>query len=151
MGKLKTLYLLIIMLFQMAILVFVLFYDNTEKYNIFYVDEIDSKEQIDFYCLDSNNKIACIKMMVDDVFDYEAIFNLYNSKMNSIKVGYMSPLIFYSEVNDFSVIDDCIYINMNNLTALANIDIILECFSNTYSKLGINHVSLAFGKTTYRI
>lgn len=149
MGALKNLYLFLIFLFSIGIFTFVVFYDEDVKYNVHYVDELESDSNtVNIYLLDENNEIKPLKVNVEDKNDYQEIFSFYNEKMNSFEVGYSSPLVFSAEIKSIECFDDTLIIKIDKLSAESDNNKLMECLLKTYNELGVNTITLEAGKST---
>jgi len=149
MKDFKTLYLTLIMLFSVGILIFVIYYEDNTNYDVIYVDDFDTKK-FDLYVLDENNEITCIKTQIDKL-TYSEVFKLYNEKMNSIEVGYYSPLVSYTNCLELSVSNNMLIIKLESLSKEVNINQLLTCFINTFSYFGIEEIELSAGKSKFYI
>lgn len=152
MGTLKNLYLFLIFLFSIGIFTFVVFYDEDVKYNVHYVDELESDSNtINIYLLNENNEIKPLKVNVEDKNDYQEIFSYYNEKMNSFEVGYNSPLVFSTETKSVECLDNILTIRIDKLSSESDNEKLMECLLKTYNELGVRSITLEAGKSTLYI
>lgn len=152
MKDLKTIYLTIIMLFSFGILLFILYYDNNTVYDVVYVDSIDnnSTNSIELFVLDENENITSTLIYCEDL-SYESVLEFYNVKMNSIDVAFISPFIIYTEIRNFKIENNNLFIEVDALSKDVSVDKLMKCLIKTFSFFDIHNVYLKAGKSTFNI
>lgn len=151
MGQLKSVYLLLIMLFSLGIFFFVVYYDKTPNYDVYYVDKFPKSETIDLYVLNEKKDINKVKVNIKDKNDYKEVFSYYNEKMNSIDAKYYSPLVFYTKPLSIDKNNDSLYISFASLPIEVDNNLLLECLSKTYKELGFKEIIIKSGKSEFKI
>ncbi len=151
MGNLKSVYLLLILLFSLGIFIFVVYYDKEPNYNVFYIDKLADSEEIDLYLLDEEKEIKAVKVSIANKNDYREIFSLYNEKMNSVETHLTSPLVFCTEVKEINLQGDELTISIDKLSEEVDNDKLMLCLLKTYKEIGIKSIVLNSGKGSLRI
>lgn len=155
MNSLRTLYLVIIMLISLSMFILVNSFtnNNANTLEVVYVNDLNYKDNnlvVNVYLLNYNNDIAYQTFYFDDLDNlYYDVFSIYNEKMNSIDQTLFSPLIFYENVEEFTVSDNRLYISLNKVSELTDIDLMMDCLYLTYNEIGVSELTLKIGKSVF--
>ena len=78
---------------------------------------------------------------------------LYNDKMNSIKLGYHSPLMSYSKCIDITLDNNYnkLFIKLDRISEEVDVDKLLQCLLNTFSYFNVSEIELVSGKSKFAI